>query len=151
LNTFTVKIPPLRERPEDIFELANVFLKYFNREYGTNRRISPEALLHLKKYAFPGNVRELKNMIKMALVMCESDLLDPAAFALPSSSLPSTALARQQLRGGLADDLDALERTILKNAAANCRTTREMAALLQINQSTVVRKLKKHGLTKIDA
>jgi PAS domain S-box-containing protein len=151
LNTFTVKIPPLRERPEDVFELTNVFLKYFNKEYGTNRRISPEALLHLKRYAFPGNVRELKNMIKMALVMCESELLDPAAFALPSSGLPSTALVRQPLKGGLADDLDALERTILKNAAANCRTTREMAALLQINQSTVVRKLKKHGLSKVDA
>jgi transcriptional regulator with PAS, ATPase and Fis domain len=57
LNTFTVRIPPLRERPEDVFELVNYLLREYNRTYRLKRRISPETLKVLQAYPFPGNVR----------------------------------------------------------------------------------------------
>ncbi len=62
LNTFTIRIPPLRERPEDVFELVNYFLRKYNRAYRLKRRVSPEALKILQSHPFPGNVRELKNI-----------------------------------------------------------------------------------------
>lgn len=150
LNTFTVNIPPLRERPEDMFELTSRFLKRFNKEYGLNRRISAEALQRVKGHAFPGNVRELKNMIKMAVVMSEDDTITLPTLA-PALCETKGSPAAHRLRPGLNAELRALEREILKSAAASCRTTREMAAVLRVNQSTVVRKLKKHGLSVNDA
>ena len=151
LNTFTVNIPALRERPEDVFELTRFFLKRFNKEYGLNRRMSPEALQRFKTHSFPGNVRELKNMVKMGVVMSEDDAITLATLVPALCEAPVASSANRRTRAGLNVELAALEREILKNAAASCRTTREMADVLQVNQSTVVRKLKKHGLSVIDA
>jgi len=151
LNTFTVNIPALRERPEDVFELTRFFLKRFNKEYGLNRRMSPEALQRFKTHSFPGNVRELKNMVKMGVVMSEGDAITLATLVPALCEAPVASSANRRTRAGLNVELAALEREILKNAAASCRTTREMADVLQVNQSTVVRKLKKHGLSVIDA
>ncbi len=148
LNTFTVTLPPLRERPEDVFELTRFFLKRFNREYGLSRRMSPEALQQVKAHAFPGNVRELQNMIKMGVVMSEEDAI---TFSTLAPAICDAPAAPHRIGAGLTAELDALEREIFKNAAASCRTTREMAAVLKVDQSTVVRKLKKHGLSKKDA
>jgi PAS domain S-box-containing protein len=151
LNTFTVRIPPLRERPEDVFELTSRFLKQFNQEFGLNRRLSAEALHQLKSHAFPGNVRELKNMIKTAVVMSEEDVIALPILAPALCEVTGVSAAGRRLRSGLNSELNALEREILKTAAANCRTTREMAAVLRVNQSTVVRKMRKHGLVPFDA
>ncbi len=64
LNTFSIDIPPLRQRPEDIFELSRHFLARFNAEYGTDKKIGATALGWLQGHPFPGKVRELKNLIK---------------------------------------------------------------------------------------
>jgi PAS domain S-box-containing protein len=147
LNTFTVKVPPLRNRPEDLFELTRYFLKKLNAEYGLNRRISPEALERIKQHGFPGNVRELKNIMKMAVVMSDNDMLDVHILRTISSNMTAPAAVDHMRRSRLPDELLALERELLKTAITNCRTTREMAEFLHVNQSTVVRKLKKHGIT----
>ena len=60
LNTFTIRIPPLRERSEDIFELVRHFLNKYNRSLGMKKKISPAAFDFLLSYSFPGNVRELQ-------------------------------------------------------------------------------------------
>jgi PAS domain S-box-containing protein len=151
LNTFTVRIPPLRERPEDVFELTSCFLKQFNKEFHLKCRLPAEALQQLKSHAFPGNVRELKNMIKMAVVMSEEDSIALPILAPELCEASEVPAVGRRMRSGLNAELNALERKILKTAAANCRTTREMAAVLQVNQSTVVRKMRKHGLALIDA
>jgi PAS domain S-box-containing protein len=147
LNTFTIRMPPLRERPEDIFELAARFLKQFNREFNLNRRLSPEALQQLKSYPFPGNVRELKNLIKMAVVMSEEAAIAPSVLAGSFGDAHGAAALRPSDRSGLTEELDALEREILKRAVGSHRTTRGIAAALGISQSSVVRKLRKHGLS----
>ena len=76
LNTFTITLPPLRKRPEDIFEMIIFFLKKYNKQYGVRRKISSKGIEQIQNYAFPGNVRELKNILKKAVVMGESDVLE---------------------------------------------------------------------------
>jgi transcriptional regulator with PAS, ATPase and Fis domain len=145
----TIKIPPLRERPEDIFELAHSFLRHYNRRYKQNKKLNPLALSLLQSYSFAGNVRELKNIIKKAVVMSEGDVIDTVIL----SSIGKEVLEdRWKVRGAdkkinnLVDMLAALEKEMLKNAMRHCKSTREMARFLNISQPTVVRKLKKHHL-----
>jgi transcriptional regulator with PAS, ATPase and Fis domain len=149
LNILTIKIPPLRERPEDIYELANSFLLHYNRKYKQQKKLNPLALSLLQSYSFAGNVRELKNIIKKAVVMSEGDVIDTVIL----SSIGKEVLEdRWEVRGSdkkinnLVDMLSALEKEMLKNAMRHCKSTREMASFLNISQPTVVRKLKKHRL-----
>ena len=145
LNTFSVKIPPLRERPEDIFAFVNLFLKKYNDLYGQRRRISGRLLRTLRAYAFPGNVRELKSLIKQAVVMSDSDVLDDFILSnLGDECLGPDGQSTSQC--GLNERLRSYEKELLKDALVHNSTTREMAGYLSISQSTVVKKLKKYGL-----
>ncbi|MBI9085692.1 MAG: sigma 54-interacting transcriptional regulator [Desulfobacterales bacterium] len=148
LNTFTLRIPPLRQRPEDIFELVNHYLGKYNQAYGLKKHLLPEGLEMLCAYDFPGNVRELKNLVKKAVVMGEQRCLDD--FISRSLRVSSAATPLSNHRAGsvrsLTDEIDALERDMLQNALRPGRTTRDVASELKISQSSVVRKLRKHGL-----
>ncbi|MCF8067424.1 MAG: sigma 54-interacting transcriptional regulator [Desulfobacterales bacterium] len=148
LNTFMIKIPPLRERREDIFELASFSLKKYNQEYKFTKRLSPRALEALQSYPFPGNVRELKSVMKKAVVMSESDLLDEFILNQLGGSTDGWAdtVKNKSHAGDLNRKLDEVEMEILKSAATHCKSTRQMARFLGISQPSVVRKLKKHKL-----
>ncbi len=148
LNTFTIRIPPLRERPDDIFELVHFYMKKYGKEYGLNRRISPDALKMLQAFPFPGNVRELKNILKKAVVMSERESVDEIIHqSLSADAGQYIASSVQPHQGrGLTHRIFDLEKEILQNAMTCCRSTREMARYLKISQPTVVRKLKKHRL-----
>ncbi|MFN4131781.1 MAG: sigma-54 interaction domain-containing protein [Caldimicrobium sp.] len=77
INVITVKIPPLRERKEDVKFLAKYFLEKFSKQYGKNfKGFTESAERFLTKYPFPGNVRELKNMIERAVITCNRDYID---------------------------------------------------------------------------
>ncbi|MGA8181966.1 MAG: sigma 54-interacting transcriptional regulator [Desulfobacterales bacterium] len=148
LNTFTIRIPPLRERIDDIFELVSFYMKEYGKTYGLNRRISPDALKLLQAYPFPGNVRELKNMIKKAVLMSETHFIDEVIYqGLPSGMCAfTTSVDDSSQEKGLTGQMLNLEKDILQHAMRCCRTTREMARFLKISQPSIVRKLKKHGL-----
>ena len=148
LNTFTLRIPPLRERIDDIFELVSFYMKKYGKIYGLNRRISPDALKLLQAYPFPGNVRELKNVIKKAVLMSETHFVDDVIYqSFPSGMCTfMTSADDSSQEKGLAGQMLNLEREILQHAMRCCRTTREMARFLKISQPTIVRKLKKHRL-----
>jgi PAS domain S-box-containing protein len=149
LDTFTIQIPPLRQRPDDIFELCTCFLEKYNREYELNRRISAKAMEQIQLYSFPGNVRELKNALKMSVVMGETDLLDELLIRRLTRKADMQKYAGMENKQplGLNEELFAFEREILKNAMVQKKSTREMAKFLKVNQSTIVRKLQKHGLS----
>lgn len=150
LNTFNIRIPALRERPEDIFELANAFLDRYNRTFKQDKRLSYRAIEKLELYDFPGNVRELKNLIKKAVVMGDGRRIDDIVFQgldLQYRPEPVTDAEGDDDRCYLVEKLDHVEMKVLKNALAHCRSTREMARYLGISQPSVVRKLKKHGLS----
>jgi PAS domain S-box-containing protein len=146
LNAFTLKIPPLRERPEDIFELVRYYLLKYNQAYRLKKRIMPEGLTMLQSYSFPGNVRELKNVIKKAVVMSESREIDDFIARSVQVGCPTHPDSLPRNGKSLAAELRLVEREILKRAVKQCRTTRQIAAELSVSQPTVVRKLKKHGL-----
>jgi PAS domain S-box-containing protein len=149
LNTFTMQIPPLRERPEDIFEMIRHYLEMYNEEYGLQRRISAKMVKVLQSYPFPGNVRELKNILKMAVVMSDTVLIDETILRNleGKTAFQSLTTFKNRKIAGLNQEIMAFEKQILKRAMALCRTTRELAGYLNISQPTVVRKLRKHGLS----
>lgn len=148
VNTFTITIPPLRERAEDVFDLVNFYLTNYNKRFSTDKKISPEALEILQTYSFPGNVRELKNIIKKGVVLSDSSNLDDYLM----SALPFGPDTRKTVVRRLTGSIDlklaiaAYEKEIFKQVLKGNKTTREIAKKLNINHSTVVRKLKKHDL-----
>ena len=147
LNTFTLNIPPLRKRPEDILELVKHFLDKYNKKYRRRGKISSEALERILSYHFPGNVRELINIVKKAVVMSEKKVLDQfitGAILNPGNLSQPDREKRASLT--LPERLHREEKKIVEQAAQECRTTREMASFLGISQPGVVRKLKKHQI-----
>ena len=164
LNTFTLSIPPLRERPEDILELVAIGLKKCNKKYNRRTHIGYKAFEVLKSYGFPGNVRELNNIVKQAVVMSERRLLDDYIIEATATTTPSaksqilpieasekaSTLKKKFTSNGkltLPEKLCAVEYDIMRQAAMTCQTTREAAVFLGISQPSVVRKLKKHGIS----
>jgi PAS domain S-box-containing protein len=146
LNTFLVRILPLRERRDDIFGLAEFYLAQQNARHGKAKRLSPRAMRLLDAHDFPGNVRELVSLIQKAFVMSEDDDLTDAleeALAGDASGEASGGAPRT-----LAESTDQANQRRLREAMAACRTTREMAAYLGVSQATVVRKLKRYALTR---
>ncbi len=150
LNVIPITVPPLRERKEDIPSLLYHYLEKFNGQYGRHKKITLKAMDLLSEYSWPGNVRELINVIERAVVICENQYIDVEH--LPVSIRPPVQLmntARDYLLDeiiSLKDATNNLEKAILKAAKERCQTTYEIATLLKVNQSTVVRKLKSYGL-----
>jgi transcriptional regulator with PAS, ATPase and Fis domain len=149
LNTFTIRIPPLRERAEDVFEMVRYFLKKYNTSLGTKKKITPAAFDFLLSYSFPGNVRELRSMIKRAVFLSDSDIIDDALIELAGGRREGSqaGLSRLGLPGAVMDT----EKEVLQKAMLLCGTTRELARHLGVSQPTVVRKLRKHGLRPGDS
>ncbi|EPR44529.1 putative sigma54 specific transcriptional regulator [Desulfovibrio sp. X2] len=150
LNTFSVRIPPLRERQDDIFELANLYLRRFNEQYGSAKRFTHRAVDALTRYPFPGNVRELIGIMKKAVAICEDQVLDEFLEQMISGSAERVRGVRGR-PSSLAAEVERVEREMLRRARAACRTTREMAVFLGISQPSVVRKLKRHGMQADDS
>lgn len=150
LNTFTLTLPPLRRRPEDIFEMIMFFLTKYNVKYGVKRKISSEGIAQIQAYNFPGNVRELKNILKKAVVMGESDVLEDLVNQKASPMLPSPAMEHNLSDSETFDFKEKLlicEKQLILKALEQYRTTRSLARFLKLSQSSVVRKLKIHGLS----
>ncbi len=148
LNTFTLSIPPLRNRPEDILELVRIYLKKYNKKYNRRAKIGYKAFDRLQTYAFPGNVRELINIIKQAIVMCDGRSLDDYLVKALKNSKPVQQKAPPMKENTtLAEKIWAVESEMLTRASIKCKTTREAAKFLGISQPSVVRKFKNHGIS----
>ncbi len=150
LNAFSIKIPALRDRPDDTFELANYFLHKYNQAYKADRQLSYSAIEVLQSYPFPGNVRELKNLIKKAVVLSEDRNLDEFIQKSLGYEGPGEIRAvadREFPPSKLTVKLNQTESKMLKTAAMQCKSTREIARYLGISQPSVVRKLKKYGIS----
>jgi len=105
LNNFQIHIPPLRERKEDIFELVQFYVRKYNRKYKRHKRVSTQGIESMLSFPFPGNVRELQNICKQAVLMSEETLLDrylaenlqmvcaPASLSVPDPPVSSDSLA----------------------------------------------------------
>ena len=157
LEEYPLYIPPLRERREDIVPLAEHFLREFCKANGLESpSIAPEALLSLEQHPWPGNIRELQNIIRRAVLTAENGRI--TAFALLSAQQPSPARpsapepprpdAPAATRDGQAMlreiELQAIVDTYRQCSGNQSRT----AERLGISRSTLIRKMKRYGLTK---
>ncbi len=148
INVITVKIPSLKERKEDIEFLAFYFLEKFSSLYNKNiKGFTEKALIFLKNYSFPGNVRELKNMIERAVLTCENKLIDFKNLVDPFSqeiSFPNTGtdFAKNFIE---IKPLSELEKEAIFKALELCKGNKTRAAeLLGITVRTLRNKLKQY-------
>jgi two-component system, NtrC family, response regulator HydG len=149
LNVVTLKIPPLRERPEDIPLLAQHFVKEFARKNQKPvKGFTPQAMDRLLKYGWPGNVRELMNAVERAVVLSRSDYLGDEAFAPALPAGPDEEKPEQIEGKGPANlPLEEVEKTtILNTLEAAGGNKSETARRLGITRRTLHKKLKKYGL-----
>lgn len=150
LNVIMVPIPPLRDRKSDIETLANYFLTKFNRQTGKSLDLSPDALSQLTRYDWPGNARELQNIIERAVILGEGDTIEAADLNLDLKSLhavehllpdriPAQLPVRDQIRAQESQSLTEALRQSNGNIS-------EAARFLGIARSTLFHRLKKYGL-----
>ena len=130
INVVTLALPPLRERPEDLLALAKQFLG--------RKRLSDDAQRLLRSYAWPGNIRELKNALERAALVTDGAVIEAA-------SIPVTDLVTTAARGEWT--LDELESHYIREVLRSTRKNYSRAAeILGINRKTLLEKRKKYGL-----
>lgn len=144
LSAFTLRIPPLRERLQDIPALVEHFLAHHNFSRRLNKRLHPTALRLLMSYGFPGNIRELRNMVERAIIVGGgSDEIRPEHFSFE-------ALGEQpgQFSMGFQHEptLEEIERRYLELLVAKYAGHRgQIAAILGVSERSIYRLLEKHG------
>lgn len=153
LNIIPLHIPALRDRKEDIIPLANDFMDRLNALYGGSKRFSKEAYEALAEYDWPGNIRELKNVIERAFVMTDHMLIEN--MNLPKHSVQNEVIKETKQGEALASLLKANDSLSLKEAVAKLEwqfieaaqkeytNVRDAASALGIDASTFVRKRRK--------
>ena len=144
LNVIRIHIPPLRQRPEDILPLAHQFLERFCGEYGKQLALSPRFVAFLEQYPWPGNVRQLENLMERLVITAQDPILDvtalPVEFTGGDTPLPAPT-------GTLAERMDAFEGQIIRDSYRRCGTTVAVAKELGISQATAARKIAKYVTT----
>ncbi|NLD19240.1 MAG: sigma 54-interacting transcriptional regulator [Clostridiales bacterium] len=149
LNVVPINVPPLRDRPEDILPLIHSYLAKYNQSLQNNKSMSPEVLTVLLKYPWPGNIRELQNIIERLIITTSGS-------TITDDDLPIFLKQEAEVNANIYTDLslaasmEKAEREILIRALASYKSTRAIAKVLRVSQPTVVRKLHKHHLGTSD-
>ena len=146
LNLFAIELPPLRERKEDIPLLFHYFVKYFSEKYKKKiDKIENSVIAKLGNYDFPGNIRELKNIIERAVIMCDGNILGESNFdLLEYLSLPGEI---KTTNGNEVLDLVSVEKeNILKALSLTKNNKTQASKLLNISRQALDRKIKKYRL-----
>jgi DNA-binding NtrC family response regulator len=140
-----ISLPALRERRDDVPALVNHFLRRFNRRFRREvRGITPEALAALQAYDFPGNVRELENMVERAYAMGAREQItmgDLSILGRSSSTIPATSSSKP------VPTLGEVEKELILKALTVFKNDKETAArALGISRRTIYRRLKEYGM-----
>ncbi|MBU5312982.1 sigma 54-interacting transcriptional regulator [Tissierella carlieri] len=142
LNVVPINIPPLRERKEDVPALVKMFLDNYNNEHGTHKTISEGGYNILIDYNYPGNIRELENIIERLVITTLGDIVEDIQVAEIIEPTKEMNYNSDEIVP-LKQSVEELERRILISAFEKYKTTRKVAEALDIDQSTVVKKAKK--------
>ena len=148
LSVIPIRIPPLKERRDDILPLIRFFLKRLNLKYCSNVRISNSLIPRLYNYDWPGNVRELKNFIERLLVVASSEEVGDAEYDLVNQlemmkspgDVEDISIARLM---PLKQAIERVEEILFKRAYQESGSIEKTAELLDINPSTIYRRIKK--------
>ncbi|WP_439185589.1 sigma-54-dependent transcriptional regulator [Carboxylicivirga taeanensis] len=143
INTIEINIPPLRQRPEDVLPLLKHFVKDIAQKKGKRvPGIAPALVNKLQHYHFPGNVRELRNMVERAMILADSDTLQPEDFPLRGED---TAVKPAIANGTL--NIDEHEKQLIEAALTQTEFNQTKAAsLLGISRDALKRKIKKFNI-----
>ena len=138
INVFEIRIPPLRDRGHDVLLLAEHFLKEMAQEHGRSLRLTPRAEEALLAHQWPGNIRELRNVLERGAIVCEGPLVDAEHLALAiSKELPTL----QKI------DLGVLEQQAITQALREVAGNKARAAAkLGISRTQLYGRLRKYGL-----
>ena len=161
INVIQVSVPPLRERKEDIAFLAHHFLETLARDWQMDLpRLSPNALKSLESYQFPGNVRELENILERAVTLCDDEVITPEHLQLPTDGMPVTrvnpaigdrVLPDFEHGDSLEEYLTDIEKQAILKALDETRWNRTAAAKkLGMSFRSLRYRLKKLGLDSDD-
>ncbi|TKB05844.1 sigma 54-interacting transcriptional regulator [Desulforhopalus sp. IMCC35007] len=146
LNVVPVVIPPLRERKEAIPTFVYHFLEKFNQQYGFSKQLSPRAHALMYDHDWPGNVRELINTIERIVVTTGGDII--SVKDLPENIRSGHVQSKTSVEeGSLRFTLEKVEKQIIEDALKTHGSTHKTARALGVNQSTIVRKMKRYGLS----
>jgi DNA-binding NtrC family response regulator len=150
LNVIPIQVPSLRERKDDIQYLVHHFIEKFNKIYGKNiGEIDPKAMSILKNYEYPGNIRELENLIERLVVLhkSESNAIEPKDLI---AILPSSGQSNNMdinFKDGLVRAVEDFEKNLIIRALEeNGNNKVQTAKVLQVNRSTFMSKIKKYNI-----
>jgi two-component system response regulator HydG len=148
LNVVPLQAPPLRERKEDVPLLAQHFLTRFNQRNGSRRTLTQGALEKMAAYDFPGNVRELENVVEQAAALARGDEIDADDVFIETRSSPALETPPSGVRT-LAQEVDQAERKAIESAIERHEGLLEKVAReLDVSTTTLWRKMKRLGLRK---
>lgn len=157
LNVIPITIPPLRERHEDILPLINYFFEKYNKKFGKRKTISSKALDILLKYNWPGNVREVENLVERLIVISPNQRIDvndlPDEFlgegtgsASSSCHFVKNCPLKDFPQAGLKETLSRIEKNLIAEIIKRKKSIRQAAKELGIDHSSLSRKVKSFGL-----
>jgi transcriptional regulator with PAS, ATPase and Fis domain len=144
LNVIPIQMPPLRERGKDVRLLAGHYLEQFQQKYGRALTLTEEAWQALEDYAWPGNVRQLRNHMERLVVLSQEDTVSASALEESLGLTPRTEHRGRVVN--LQEATEELHTKLIRSALQEYRTTYRAAEALGISQPTLVRKAKALGI-----
>ncbi|MCK4654232.1 MAG: sigma 54-interacting transcriptional regulator [Candidatus Cloacimonetes bacterium] len=140
INTFEINIPPLSERPEDIEPLMTHFIKFFARKMNKPvPKVSSKLIQKLQNYHFPGNVRELKNLVERAMILSKNDILELTDFPLTFKEVKNQHSNKDNING---EEITAIKHALITADFHQNKT----AEILGISRTSLNRKIKKYNI-----
>ena len=155
LNVVTIWLPPLRERGDDMIELAQFFAVRSAKQHGRSKpTLSPELLELMRQYPWPGNVRELENVLERAVILSSRSTIEPPAlppeilgYEAGPTALPTRGAATVINGSGLRDSVEQYEKALILRALDEHAGIQTCAAeALRISESNLRYKMRKYGL-----
>jgi len=149
LNVLTLNLPALRDRPQDIMPLTEMFVARFADEQGIARpKLSADLSTTLTRYTWPGNVRQLKNAIYRALTQLDGYELKPQDILLPDFDAAALPVGEEAMEGSLDDITRRFERSVLTQLYRSYPSTRKLARRLGVSHTAIANKLREYGLSQ---
>ncbi len=147
LNVVPISIPQLSERIDDIIPLAVHFIEKFNEKYKTNKRFEPEVLLAFEQHKWPGNVREMENLIERLVIIIDDEVIGLHHLPIINNDQVASGLNIEVLNPiPLRAASEILEKKLILKALQLFGSTRKAAKILGVSHPTVIRKAQKYNL-----
>jgi two-component system, NtrC family, response regulator AlgB len=155
LHVITLTLPALRDRREDVLPLARHYLRFFEQRQGRpHLRFAPRCEQAITAYAWPGNLRELRNAVERAVILSPADVIEPADLGLTEAAdgfaaegaVPGAPVSRPRVDLGEEVSLEAIEREHIARVVARATSFEAAARILGIDVTTLQRKRKRYGL-----